>query len=167
MTQAALEQTTAFHLAVPQAELDDLRQRLALTRWPDRETVTDASQGPQLAKVQTLVEHWADGYDWRPTEALLNGLGQHVTTIDGLEIHFLHVRSAEPDALPMIMTHGWPGRSWSSARSSVRWSTPSPTAAKPATPSTWSSPACPASASPVAPPPPAGASNAPPAHGWP
>lgn len=109
MTQAALEQTTAFHLAVPQAELDDLRQRLALTRWPDRETVTDTGQGPQLAKVQALVEHWVDGYDWRPTEALLNGLGQHVTTIDGLEIHFLHVRSAEPDALPMIMTHGWPG----------------------------------------------------------
>ena len=98
-----------FHLAVPQAELDDLRRRLASTRWPDPETVPDTSQGPQLVKIKALVEHWTSRYDWRPAEALLNSLGQHITTIDGLDIHFLHIRSAEADALPMIMTHGWPG----------------------------------------------------------
>lgn len=98
-----------FHLAVPQAELDDLRARLARTRWPDRETVDDTSQGPPLAKVRALCDHWRDGYDWRRCEALLNGLGQHRTSIDGLGIHFLHVRSPEPDALPLVMTHGWPG----------------------------------------------------------
>ncbi len=98
-----------FHLAVPQAELDDLRARLARTRWPDRETVDDTSQGPPLAKVLALCDHWRDGYDWRRCEALLNGLGQHRTSIDGLGIHFLHVRSPEPDALPLVMTHGWPG----------------------------------------------------------
>lgn len=98
-----------FRLSVPQAELDDLRRRLRDTRWPDRETVGDTSQGPKLDKVRALVEHWSTAYDWRPAEELLNGLGQHVTTIDGLDIHFLHVRSPERDALPMIMTHGWPG----------------------------------------------------------
>ena len=100
---------TPFTLAVPQADLDALNKRLATTRWPERETVEDTSQGPQLAKVQTLIERWAGGYDWRATEALLNGWGQYTTLIDGLEIHFLHVRSPQPDAAPMIMTHGWPG----------------------------------------------------------
>ncbi len=98
-----------FHLAVPQAELDDLRGRLSRTRWPDRETVDDTSQGPPLAKVRALCDHWRNGYDWRRCEALLNGFGQHRTEIDGLGIHFLHVRSPEPGALPLIMTHGWPG----------------------------------------------------------
>ena len=77
--------------------------------WPDRETVGDTSQGPQLAKLQALCAYWADRYDWRRCEAQLNGFGQFRTTIDGLDIHFLHVRSPEPDALPLIMTHGWPG----------------------------------------------------------
>jgi microsomal epoxide hydrolase len=98
-----------FHLAIPEAQLDDLRDRLARIRWPDQETVTDTSQGPSLEKVQALVAHWRDRYDWRRCETMLNGFGQHHTTIDGLKIHFLHVRSPEPDAMPLILTHGWPG----------------------------------------------------------
>lgn len=98
-----------FHLAVPQADLDDLTRRLAGIRWPDPETVDDTSQGPQLAKVRALVERWRDGYDWRACEALLNGWGQYRTTVDGLGIHFLHIRSPEPGAMPLLMTHGWPG----------------------------------------------------------
>lgn len=100
---------TPFTLNVPQTELDDLRQRLVNTRWPDRETVDDTSQGPQLHKIKALVEHWATSYDWRETEALLNGWGQYTTTIDGLNIHFLHIRSAVPEARPLLLTHGWPG----------------------------------------------------------
>lgn len=98
-----------FHVNVPQAELDDLMLRLDRTRWPDAETVADNSQGPQLAKLKVLVDHWRTNYDWRRCEALLNGLGQHRTEIDGLGIHFLHVRSPEPNAMPLLMTHGWPG----------------------------------------------------------
>jgi microsomal epoxide hydrolase len=98
-----------FHLAIPQADLDDLRMRLTRTRWPDQETVKDTSQGPPLAKVRALVEHWRDRYDWRACETLLNGWGQFRTEIDGLGIHFLHIRSAERGALPLLMTHGWPG----------------------------------------------------------
>ena len=98
-----------FTIRVPQAELDDLRDRLARTRWPDRETVDDTGQGPQLARVQALCDYWRDGYDWRRCEALLDELGQFRTTIDGVGIHFLHIRSAEPDALPLLMSHGWPG----------------------------------------------------------
>jgi pimeloyl-ACP methyl ester carboxylesterase len=98
-----------FQLSIPQAELDDLQLRLARTRWPDAETVDDTSQGPQLAKLQALVARWQDGYDWRRCEGLLNDLGQYRTGIDGLDIHFLHVRSPEPDAIPLLLTHGWPG----------------------------------------------------------
>jgi pimeloyl-ACP methyl ester carboxylesterase len=98
-----------FHLAIPDADLADLRNRLAHTRWPDPETVPDTSQGPQLAKLRALVARWQDGYDWRRCEALLNGYGQYRTEIDGLDIHFLHIRSAEPGATPLLMTHGWPG----------------------------------------------------------
>jgi pimeloyl-ACP methyl ester carboxylesterase len=97
-----------FVLQVPQADLDDLRRRLTNTRWPDAETAP-ARQGPPLAKIRALVDRWADGYDWRRCEALLNGLGQHRTVIDGLGVHFLHIRSPEPDALPLLLTHGWPG----------------------------------------------------------
>lgn len=103
------EKVVPFRLAVPEGDLTELRQRLALTRWPEAETVDDTSQGPRLAKVQALVNHWANEYDWRATEQLLNEFGQYTTTIDGLQIHFLHVRSPEPGAMPMIMTHGWPG----------------------------------------------------------
>lgn len=98
-----------FLLQVPEEQLLDLNQRLARTRWPDRETVGDTSQGPQAAKVRALCDYWRDSYDWRRCEAVLNGLGQSRTVIDGLGIHFLHVRSPEPDALPLLMMHGWPG----------------------------------------------------------
>jgi pimeloyl-ACP methyl ester carboxylesterase len=100
---------TPFTLAVPEAALEDLRRRLEQTRWPDRETVGDWTQGSPLAKVQALCDYWRDGYDWRACEARLNALGQYKTRIDGLDIHFLHVRSPHPDALPLIITHGWPG----------------------------------------------------------
>jgi pimeloyl-ACP methyl ester carboxylesterase len=89
--------------------LADLKRRLAATRWPERETVTDATQGVQLATTQKLARYWATNYDWRKVEARLNALPQFVTTIDGLDIHFIHVRSKHPKALPMIITHGWPG----------------------------------------------------------
>lgn len=98
-----------FKLSIPQADLDDLAQRLGRVRWPDRETVDDTSQGPPLAKLRALVARWQGGYDWRRCEALLNGFGQYRTEIDGLGIHFLHIRSNVPDALPLVMTHGWPG----------------------------------------------------------
>jgi pimeloyl-ACP methyl ester carboxylesterase len=98
-----------FVVDIPQSELDDLRERLSRTRWPDRETVDGTAQGPPLAKVQALCEYWSSGYDWRRAETLLNDWGQYRTTIDGLGIHFLHVRSPEPDALPLLLTHGWPG----------------------------------------------------------
>lgn len=98
-----------FHLAVPESELADLRDRLARTRWPERETVHDGSQGLPLADAQALCAYWRDSYDWRRCEGKLNALGQYRTTIDGLGIHFIHVRSPEPDAIPLILTHGWPG----------------------------------------------------------
>jgi len=98
-----------FHLSVPQSDLDDLRQRLANTRWPQKETVKDGSQGVPLAAMRRLIQYWATDYDWRRCESTLNDLGQYRTTIDGLQIHFLHIRSPEPNAVPLIMTHGWPG----------------------------------------------------------
>jgi pimeloyl-ACP methyl ester carboxylesterase len=96
-------------LKVPEAELTELRRRIKATRWPERETVTDASQGVQLATTQALARYWATDYDWRKVEAKLNALPQFITEIDGLDIHFLHVRSKHQNALPMIVTHGWPG----------------------------------------------------------
>ena len=98
-----------FHIHVPEAELVDLRRRILATRWPDKETVSDQSQGVQLAKIQDLVRYWATDYDWRKVEAKLNALPEFVTTIDGVDIQFIHVRSREPNALPLILTHGWPG----------------------------------------------------------
>ncbi|PAQ10554.1 epoxide hydrolase family protein [Mesorhizobium temperatum] len=98
-----------FKAQVPQAALEDLRRRIAETRWPDRETVNDRSQGIQLSKIKPLVEYWGTGYDWRKAEAKLNALPQFMTTIDGVDIHFIHVRSRHPNAMPLIMTHGWPG----------------------------------------------------------
>lgn len=100
---------TPFILSTPQGVLDDLRHRLVNTRWPDPETVGDTSQGPQLHKIKALVDHWVTGYNWRRTEALLNSWGQFTTSIDGLEIHFLHIRSDVPEARPLLLTHGWPG----------------------------------------------------------
>ncbi|HEY8165612.1 MAG TPA: epoxide hydrolase N-terminal domain-containing protein, partial [Gemmatimonadaceae bacterium] len=98
-----------FHAQILQAQIDELRRRLAATRWPDKETVTDASQGAQLARMQELVRYWATGYDWRKAEAKLNALPQFTTNIDGVDIHFIHVKSKEKNALPLIVTHGWPG----------------------------------------------------------
>jgi pimeloyl-ACP methyl ester carboxylesterase len=98
-----------FRVSVPDEELADLRRRIAATRWPDRETVTDRTQGVQLAKLQELVRYWGTDYDWRQAEAKLNALPQFMTQIDGLDIHFIHVKSRHENALPLIMTHGWPG----------------------------------------------------------
>jgi epoxide hydrolase len=98
-----------FNLDVPEAMLDDLQDRLGRTRWPERETVSDARQGVPLSTARDLCAYWTNRYDWRRCEAMLNSLGQFQTAIDGLGIHFLHVRSQEADALPLIMTHGWPG----------------------------------------------------------
>jgi pimeloyl-ACP methyl ester carboxylesterase len=98
-----------FRVDVPEEQLVDLRRRLLATRWPDRETVSDQSQGVQLEKLQQLVRYWGTGYDWRKVEAKLNALPQFMTEIDGLDIHFIHVRSPHPNAMPLIMTHGWPG----------------------------------------------------------
>jgi pimeloyl-ACP methyl ester carboxylesterase len=98
-----------FHVNFPEAALVDLHRRIVATRWPDRETVADKSQGVQLATMQKLAHYWATGYDWRKVEARLNALPQFVTTIDGLDIHFIHVRSKHANALPVIITHGWPG----------------------------------------------------------
>jgi pimeloyl-ACP methyl ester carboxylesterase len=98
-----------FHVSIPEEALVDLRQRIAATRWPERETVADQSQGVQLATVQKLARYWATDYDWRKVEAKLNALPQLITEIDGLDIHFIHVRSKHQNALPVIVTHGWPG----------------------------------------------------------
>jgi pimeloyl-ACP methyl ester carboxylesterase len=98
-----------FHVNVPEAELTDLRRRISATKWPEREPVTDISQGVQLATVQALARHWEKEYDWRKCEARLNALPQFITEIDGLDIHFVHVRSKHENALPLIVTHGWPG----------------------------------------------------------
>ena len=98
-----------FQVRIPQSELDDLRRRLLASRWPDKETVSDQSQGVKLDKLKELVGYWASAYDWRRIESKLNALPQFITTIDGLDIHFIHIRSKESGALPIIITHGWPG----------------------------------------------------------
>src|SRR5215208_914107 len=108
-TQGTLmsEEIRPFRIDVPEEELVDLRQRIAATRWPDQETVSDGSQGAQLANLQELVRYWGDEYDWRKAEAKLNALPQFSTEIDGLDIHFIRVPSRHEDALPLLMTHGW------------------------------------------------------------
>ncbi len=108
-TPVADESIRPFQVHVPEAQLTDLRQRILATKWPERETVKDESQGVQLANMQALAHYWATGYDWRKVEARLNALPQFITTIDGVDIHFIHVRSKYPNALPIIITHGWPG----------------------------------------------------------
>src|SRR5512144_1530083 len=109
-TQAADKNTIRpFQVTFPEAELTELRRRINATRWPERETVTDATQGVQLATIQALARYWATEYDWRKIEAKMNALPQFITEIDGLDIHFIHVRSKHENALPLIVTHGWPG----------------------------------------------------------
>jgi pimeloyl-ACP methyl ester carboxylesterase len=98
-----------FHVEIPDEQIDDLRRRIAATRWPSKELVEDRSQGVQLATIQELARYWTTDYDWRKAEAKLNALPQFTTEIDGVNIHFIHVRSQHEDAMPLIMTHGWPG----------------------------------------------------------
>jgi pimeloyl-ACP methyl ester carboxylesterase len=111
-TQRSSEQADAirpFQVNFPEAELTELRRRINATKWPERETVTDQSQGVQLATIQALADYWGTEYDWRKVEARLNALPNFITEIDGLDIHFIHVRSKHENALPLIVTHGWPG----------------------------------------------------------
>src|SRR6185503_19471775 len=98
-----------FQVEIPEEKIEDLRRRIEATRWPSKELIEDRSQGVQLATVQELARYWATDYDWRRAEAKLNALPQFTTEIDGVEIHFIHVRSEHENALPLIMTHGWPG----------------------------------------------------------
>jgi len=106
MTSTAIR---PFQSSFPESEFIELRRRINATRWPEKETVADASQGVQLATMQRLARYWANEYDWRKCEARLNAQPQFITEIDGLDIHFIHVRSKHDNALPLIVTHGWPG----------------------------------------------------------
>ena len=108
-TRSPDDATRPFRVNFPDSELAELRGRINATRWPERETVADSSQGVQLATIQALARYWASEYDWRKVEAKLNALPQFITEIDGLDIHFIHVRSKHENALPLIVTHGWPG----------------------------------------------------------
>lgn len=103
------ESIRPYRIHVDEAQLADLKKRIAATRWPDKETVNDVSQGVQLAQVQALVKYWGSGYDWRKAEAKLNALPEFITRIDGVDIQFIHVRSPNPNAMPLLLTHGWPG----------------------------------------------------------
>jgi hypothetical protein len=98
-----------FRVDVPEEDLVDLRRRIAATQWPEKETVADESQGVPLAMIQELARYWATDYDWRKVEAKLSALPHFITEIDGLDIHFIHVRSEHEDALPLVVNHGWPG----------------------------------------------------------
>ena len=108
-TASADTEVRPFRIEVPQQEIEELRRRIAATRWPTTELVADRSQGVQLATMQELARYWTTDYDWRRCEARLNALPQFTTEIDGVEIHFIHVKSPHENALPLIMTHGWPG----------------------------------------------------------
>src|SRR5258708_27656148 len=107
--QSATDAIRPFRVNVLEAALVDIRRRIGATRWPDKETGTDQSQGAQLTRLQALVQYWGSGYDWRKAEATLNALPQFVTNIDGVDIHFIQVKSKEKNALPVLITHGWPG----------------------------------------------------------
>ena len=137
---STVETTTAihpFHIDVPEEALDDLRRRIASTNWPEKETVADQSQGVPLALIQKLARHWATDYDWRTVEAELNALPQFVTEIDGLDIHFIHVRSPHEDALPLIVNHGWPGSIIEQLKIIHRLTDPTAHGAVPRTRSMW------------------------------
>jgi pimeloyl-ACP methyl ester carboxylesterase len=108
-TSAGTTELRPFRVSVPEADLADLRRRIQATKWPERETVSDDTQGVQLATMQKLARHWATEYDWRKVEARINAVPNFITNVDGLDIHFIHVRSKEKGALPLIVTHGWPG----------------------------------------------------------
>jgi hypothetical protein len=140
-----------FHITVPDEALVDLRRRIAATRWPDRETVDDRSQGVQLAKIQELARYWGTDYDWRKAEAKLNALPQFMTTIDGVDMHFIHVRSRHPNAMPLIMTHGWPGSVFELLKTVGPLTDPTAYGSARKTPSTWSCRRCPVTASQASP----------------
>src|SRR5271157_3433840 len=142
-----------FRVEIPEQALDDLRRRIAAARWPSKELVTDRSQGVQLATLQELARYWNTEYDWRACEARLNALPQFTTEIDGVGIHFIHVRSRHENALPLIMTHGWPG----SVIELLETVGPLTDPAAPRTPSTWCCRRSPATGSPPRRPSPAGA----------
>ena len=109
LAMESTETMRPFQFNASQADLDDLKRRILATRWPEKETVDDQSQGVPLATMKALAHYWATEYDWRKVEAKLNALPQFITEIDGLDIHFIHVRSKHKNALPIIVTHGWPG----------------------------------------------------------
>ena len=108
-TGSARSEIRPFRVSIPEEQLADLRRRIKATKWPERETVADDTQGVQLATVQALASYWATDYDWRKAEARINSYPNFITNIDGIDIHFIHVKSKEKNALPMIITHGWPG----------------------------------------------------------
>jgi hypothetical protein len=137
-----------FSIDVAEEELVELRRRVQAARWPEKETVADQSQGVQLATIQALAHYWGIDYDLRRFEARLNALPQFLTEIDGLDIHFIHVRSPHENALPLIITHGWPGSVIEMLTSSARSPTRRHTAATRRTPSMWWCRRCPATASP-------------------
>ena len=103
------ESIRPFKVHIPQEQLADLKRRILATKWPEKELVKDETQGVQFATMKALAQYWATEYDWRKVEARLNALPQFITTIDGVDIHFIHVRSKHPNAMPIIITHGWPG----------------------------------------------------------
>ena len=146
-----MDAVTPFTISVPEAGLTDLRARLDATRWPDVEPVSDWSQGVPLAVARDVVEHWRTRYDWRRCERLLNAHPQYRTKIDGQAIHFIHVRSRHAGALPLLLTHGWPGSALEFANLIARWSIPPRMAAWRRTRFTSSSPPSPATASPADP----------------
>ena len=148
-----------FRIEIPEADLDDLRERLRRTRWPDAETVDDGSQGVRLSYLRDLCEYWLERYDWRACEASLNRFPQFRTSIDGLGIHFLHVRSPQAGALPLIMTHGWPGSIVEFRKVIGPLPTRLHTAGTPPTRSTWCARRCRDSASVASPHGPAGVSS--------
>ncbi len=151
------DEIAPFTLTIDQGALDDLNRRLDSARWPERETVDDWTQGAPLAKVRALCDHWRSGYDWRRCEARLNQLGQFKTTIDGLGIHFLHVRSPHPNAMPLIVTHGWPGSVMEFMKVIGPLTNPTAHGGSARTRSTSSPRRCPATGSPTSRPEPAGA----------
>ena len=172
MTQTTAERRSAeqsadktdirpFRVKIPDEALADLRRRIAATRFPEKETVADTSQGVPLATMQKLTRYWQTDYDWRKAEAKLNSFPQFITTIDGLDIHFIHVRSKNPNALPLIISHGWPGSVLEQIKLIGPLTDPAAHGAKRKIRSTSSSPRCPATVFPASRPKPAGDPN-----GW-
>jgi hypothetical protein len=149
-----------FRIDVPEEDLVELRRRIEATRWPSKELVPDRSQGVQLATMQELARYWATDYDWRKAETKLNALPQFTTEIDGVDIHFIHVKSPNENALPLIMTHGWPGSVIELLETVGPLTDPTAHGGQAQTPSTWCCRPCPDTASRESPPSSAGTSAA-------